>query len=775
MIRRSIFKWYWLALCSLIPFFAHAQVIPFYNIDSIQEIRVYFSFPNWDYRLDTAASSVYESFTVARQVKINGVVFDSVGAKYKGNSTFRATNKKNPWHFELDHVKGAQQYQGLKDIKLSNVWSDPSFVRESLSFDILKNYMHCPRANFARVYVNDTLMGLYTNTEAITKTFCRREFVSAGDNVFVKCNAPGGGAGGANRTPNLAYLTNDSTRYYPAYELKSNYGWKELMALCDTLANKPTSMEKIMDMDRAIWMGAFNALVLNLDSYSGGIGHNYYLWKDDNGRFNPISWDMNMSFASFKSTGTTPANLDSLSAISVTPFLHQGNTARPLLKLMLENPLYRRQYVAHMKTMLNEMFLSGYYKTAGLNHQRIIDLDVQRDTNKFYLYSSFKPNLYYAQSGSAAIATANSFMGIISLMDKRSAWIRDNVAEFAAQPPTMTNRTVTPASPRLNNVIWVTTRLTNSNYAYVGWRSGTSEIFKKVQLLDDGLNQDGAANDGVFGASFPALSATMQYYIYAENTQAGLFSPERAEHEFHTITVDITQVTPITRGQLVLNEIMAINTKTVVAPNGKYGDWVELHNRTNNALNIGGVTISDDRTFLTKWRVPANTVIAPNGYLIVWGTDDSLINNDLQMSFKLTGMGEALYMMAPSPVALLDSVTFPRQRADTTWARYPNGTGNWRFLNPTFKATNSLTANEEVLKQLNLKIYPNPTDGLTIIESTDNEPLNRIQVFDASGRLLRTEKAISESKTTLDWGNLPNGVYFIRVQTQKVVPVVLQR
>jgi Lamin Tail Domain/Secretion system C-terminal sorting domain len=267
----------------------------------------------------------------------------------------------------------------------------------------------------------------------------------------------------------------------------------------------------------------------------------------------------------------------------------------------------------------------------------------------------------------------------------------------------------------------------------------------------------------------------MQYYIYAENNNAGLFSPERAEHEFHHITIDVTQVTPITRGQLVLNEIMALNTKTALAPNGKYGDWVELHNRTNNALNIGGVTMSDDRTFLTKWRIPANTIIAPNGYLIVWGTDDSLIINDLQMNFKLTANGEALYLMAPAPVALLDSVTFPKQKADTTWARYPNGTGNWRFLRATFKAPNTLSANEDLLKQLHLKIYPNPTDGFTIIESTDNEPLNSIQIFDASGRLLRTEKLISDSKTILDFGNLPNGMYFIRIQGQKVVSIVLQR
>jgi hypothetical protein len=773
MIKRSIGLMLWFLFYN--SNIAQAQASPFYKMDAIQEIRVYFTYVNWSYRLDTAASSVYESFTVARQIKINGVTFDSIGAKYKGNSTFSSNRTKNPWHFELDHIKGNQNYQGIKDIKLSNIYYDPSFVREALSFDILKNYMHCPRANFARVYVNDTLIGLYTNTEAITKTFGQREFHSNNTNPFFKCNPPSGPNGGV---PSLTYINADSNSYMRTYELKSDYGWNDLVALCDTLKNKPASIEQVMDMDRVIWMSAFNALVVNLDSYSGIFGWNYYLWKDNNGRFNPIIWDMNMSFGSFTSTGTAPQRVDTSTAISLTPFLHQNNPERPLLNLIFDShSTYRRQYVAHLKTMMTEMFLNGYYRTVGLNLQNLINSDVQQDPNKFYTYASFKPNLYIAQTGYAILPTPdlNSFPGIVNLMDKRVDWLLNNVHELRSQPPVIENRPITPATPRLNDVIWVTTRLTNATYTYVGWRASIGDIFKKTPLFDDGLHQDGLANDGVYGASFPALSPIMQYYIYAENNNAGLFSPERAEHEFHTIAIDVTPVTPITRGQLVLNEIMALNTKTALAPNGKYGDWVELHNRTNNALNIGGVTMSDDRNFLTKWRVPANTIIAPNGYLIVWGTDDSLIINDLQMNFKLTANGEALYLMAPAPVALLDSVTFPKQKADTTWARYPNGTGNWRFLRATFKAPNTLTANEEILKQLHLKIYPNPTDGFTIIESTDNHPLQSIQLFDASGRLLRTEKSISDSKTIFHWGNLPNGMYLIRVQGQKAVSVMLQR
>jgi spore coat protein CotH len=237
MIKRSIGLMLWFLFYN--SNIAQAQASPFYKIDAIQEIRVYFTYVNWSYRLDTAASSVYESFTVARQIKINGVTFDSIGAKYKGNSTFSSNRTKNPWHFELDHIKGNQNYQGIKDIKLSNIYYDPSFVREALSFDILKNYMHCPRANFARVYVNDTLIGLYTNTEAITKTFGQREFHSNNTNPFFKCNPPAGIGGG---TPNLAYINADSNSYMRIYEMKSGFGWKDLVALCDTLKNKPTSI-----------------------------------------------------------------------------------------------------------------------------------------------------------------------------------------------------------------------------------------------------------------------------------------------------------------------------------------------------------------------------------------------------------------------------------------------------------------------------------------------------------------------------------------------------
>ena len=72
----------------------------FYDIGTLQEIKIVFSQSNWDYMLDTAKSG-NEGYLMAQTVTINGTVFDSVGVKYKGNSTYKANQSKNQWHIEL--------------------------------------------------------------------------------------------------------------------------------------------------------------------------------------------------------------------------------------------------------------------------------------------------------------------------------------------------------------------------------------------------------------------------------------------------------------------------------------------------------------------------------------------------------------------------------------------------------------------------------------------------------------------------------------------------
>ncbi|MBK6369130.1 MAG: CotH kinase family protein [Flavobacteriales bacterium] len=178
-------------LTAILAFFliSHSNGQSLYDHGTIQSINILFSQTNWDYMLDTAKAGS-EGYLMADSVYINGFGYDSVGVKYKGNSSYNASQVKNPWHIELDTYKD-QDYQGYKDIKLANVAFDPSFVREAVGYKILGNYMDCPKANYANVSVNGNLIGLYTNTESIGKAFVNDRFGSK-TNAFFSCSPPDG-------------------------------------------------------------------------------------------------------------------------------------------------------------------------------------------------------------------------------------------------------------------------------------------------------------------------------------------------------------------------------------------------------------------------------------------------------------------------------------------------------------------------------------------------------------------------------------------------------
>ena len=731
----------------------------FYEINNIQEIKIYFTQTNWNTLLVTAAQSVAEPYTVCQKVIVNGVTFDSVGVKYKGNSTFNATRKKNPWHIELDHIK-SQDYQGYKDIKLANIFSDPSCVREALSYELMQPYTDLPRANFAKVWVNDVLIGLYTNTEAVTKTFCKKHFPSSSGNIFVKCTPPSlqGGSGGAS---SVAYLGTDSSLYYKSYEVNSDYGWKQLIHLCDTLNNKPAAdFEKILDIDHTLWMLAFNILFVNLDSYTGSFTQNYYFWRDDNARFNPIIWDLNMSFGGFPGGvggGAPGGALDTIAMAKLSPFTHETNAAKPLISKLLANARFRKMYIAHLRTMTNEAFKSGKYRTRGEAMRQIIDASVQSDPNNLSTYALFKTNFYYGSAGSGGPGGGNT-PGIVSLVENKIKYL-DTLAVMKAVPPVISNIVSTP-NVKLNDTVWITTKIVGNvtNGVLIGYRLKSTDYFKRVEMFDDGLHKDGAANDGTFGIGFKLVNPSVEYYIWAENANAGIFSPERAEHEYYRVNAFVSA------GDIVINELMASNTKTAADPNNQFDDWIELYNKSTAAVDISGWFISDDPLKLTKWKLPKNTSMPANSYLIVWADEDSSQNTatSLHANFKLSGSGEAV-LLSKSDTTLVDNITFGAQKADISFARRPNGTGNFVLLTPTFNANNNTgtTAIEEVLLENEVKLFPNPTntEGVTVQLSSDK--IRDLTVYNALGQFIFQGKIKGESFIeTHDW---QKGVYILRV------------
>lgn len=163
----------------------------FYDINTINTIEVTFEESNWDYLLDQLVSNGEEERLMG-SVTINGQVFDSVGVRYKGNSSYNANQVKNPLNIKLDYTIDDQKIEGYGTLKLANVFKDPSFVREALSYEIARNYFPASEANYANVYINGTHLGLYTSVQSVDKFFMRTH-LGSDEGARLKGEITGGG------------------------------------------------------------------------------------------------------------------------------------------------------------------------------------------------------------------------------------------------------------------------------------------------------------------------------------------------------------------------------------------------------------------------------------------------------------------------------------------------------------------------------------------------------------------------------------------------------
>ena len=273
-------------------------------------------------------------------------------------------------------------------------------------------------------------------------------------------------------------------------------------------------------------------------------------------------------------------------------------------------------------------------------------------------------------------------------------------------------------------------------------------------MFDDGAHSDGAAGDGVYGATIPVGASEIQYYIYADNNDAGKFSPQRAEHEYHRIAV---------AGDVVINEISASNTTTQADQDGEFDDWIELYNNTAAPIVLDGYYLSDNNSNPTKWSFPIGTTIDASDFLIIWADSDTT-QLGLHANFKLSASGEPV-LLSNASASLIDKITFGLQTTDITYGRHQNGTGSFILMNPTFNATNTNTVNVLTVndRENEFKVYPNPSSGKVTIEF-ENTRTESLTIFNLLGKVIY-ENSINENRLELDVSNWTKGIYIIKTQS----------
>ena len=119
----------------------------------------------------------------------------------------------------------------------------------------------------------------------------------------------------------------------------------------------------------------------------------------------------------------------------------------------------------------------------------------------------------------------------------------------------------------------------------------------------------------------------------------------------------------------VISEFMAGNQTSLLDEDGDASDWIELHNPTQERINLAGWFLTDQEDLPSKWRFP-DRFIEPGNFLLVFASGKNRVSpGPLHTNFRLEANGEYLALFPPDQEAAASAFSprFPPQEADISF------------------------------------------------------------------------------------------------------------
>ena len=215
-------------------------------------------------------------------------------------------------------------------------------------------------------------------------------------------------------------------------------------------------------------------------------------------------------------------------------------------------------------------------------------------------------------------------------------------------------------------------------------------------------------------------------------------NPNEADSDGNGVN-DLQQLVGVQAGQLqpgaiVINEVLAHSHLGA-------SDWIELHNTTADAIDIGGWFVSDSEENLQKYEIESPTVIEPDDYIVFSEEFDFGNESDLgsHEQFGLSETGETLYVSSGSDGELTDDY-----RDVEDFGASASGVAFGRYYKASTDTFNFVAMSENTPEAANADPLVGP---IVINEIMYNPPGNRdeeyvellnisdspVDLFDASG------------------------------------------
>ena len=269
---------------------------PLYDPLTLRTFFLEFEDADWEKELAEFKNTDVE---VPAKLIVDGKTYPDVGVHMRGMSSFMGVGegRKRSLNVSLDFVHKNQNIGGYRTLNLLNSHEDPSFLRSVLSYQIDREYIPAPKANFARVVINGESWGIYVNAQQFNKDLLKEWFGTTKGARWKTPGSPGGRA-------SLAYLGDDVEAYKRVYEIKSQDDpkvWADLIKLCKVLNETPAdhleeALAPILDIDGALKFLALDNALINNDGYWIRTS-DYSIYQDTKGRFHILPQDSNETFA----------------------------------------------------------------------------------------------------------------------------------------------------------------------------------------------------------------------------------------------------------------------------------------------------------------------------------------------------------------------------------------------------------------------------------------------------------------------------------------------
>jgi hypothetical protein len=365
---------------------------PLYDMQTLRTLFLEFENADWEKELADFYNTDVE---VQAKLAVDGRNYPDIGVHFRGASSFFtvAEGHKRSLNLSLDFAHEDQQLGGYRTLNLLNSHTDPTFLRTVLYYQVAREYIPAPKANFVRVVINGESWGVYVSAQQFNKDLVKDWF---GTTKGARWKVPGSprGRGGLN------YLGEDVREYQRIYDIKTRddqKSWADLIKLCKVLNETPTdqlenALGPLLDIDGTLKFLALENALINSDGYWIR-SSDYNLYQDEKRRFHIIPHDANETFRAPEGPGMGRGDGGGPKAntrgVELDPFAGADDPNKPLLHKLLAVPSLRTRYLGYIRDIAEKWLDWKKLGPFAQQYQAVVVADIKTDTRKLYPTESF--------------------------------------------------------------------------------------------------------------------------------------------------------------------------------------------------------------------------------------------------------------------------------------------------------------------------------------------------------------------------------------------------